>query len=306
MEKQGQLFQVCPFNRSIMEVFHVVNRYLGTFKPFQIVLLCLLTIGLLSAVDYITGYELSFSIFYLIPIVIASWYSQKHYAIIISIICAAAWMYIDLLSGNQYSSKLIPIWNMFVRFGFFMITLSLLDVLRNHLSQEEKMSRIDSLTGINNSRSLKGWLTHYISISNRLNHSIVLGYIDLDNFKHVNDTLGHSAGDQVLSTVGEILSSSVRSTDIVGRIGGDEFAVLLPATDRKGATLLFDKLHQLLVDAMKKKSFPIGFSIGVAVFMRLPKNADEALGIADSLMYQVKKSSKNSVKYDMITEETHQ
>lgn len=287
-------------------MYHAVNRYLETFKPFQIFLLCTLIIGILGAIDYITGYEISFSIFYLIPIAVASWYSRRHFAIIICIISAAVWMFVDVLAGHQYYGMLIPLWNALVRFGFFIITLSLLGALKNHMRQEENLSRTDSLTGINNSRAFKEWLNHYLSISSRFGHSVTLGYIDLDNFKRLNDTMGHSAGDQVLHAVAAILSSTVRSDDIVGRIGGDEFAVLLPNTDRRGATILFDKLLQRLLSEMNQHSWPIGFSVGVAVFKRLPKHADEALGIADRIMYQVKKNSKNSVQYDEIAEAARQ
>lgn len=283
-----------------MKAYQAVNKYLEAIKPFQVFLLSVLIIGLFGIIDFISGYEISFSIFYLIPISVASWYSHRHFAIFTCIISAAAWMFVDLLSGHQYSSMYIPIWNTSVRLGFFIITFSLLEALRNHIKLEENLSRMDSLTRINNSRAFKEWLNHYLSISARFSHPVALGYIDLDNFKHVNDTMGHSAGDQVLRAVGEILSSSVRSTDIVGRIGGDEYAVLLPDTDLSGATLLFDKLHQQLMNEMNQNSWPIGFSVGVAVFRHLPKNADEALGIADRLMYQVKKNSKNTIMYHEI------
>lgn len=287
-------------------MYQTVNRYLKNLKPLQIFLLCILITGLLGIIDYNTGYEISFSIFYLIPIAIASWYSHRHFAIIICIISATVWMFVDLQTGHQYSNIMVPLWNTLVRFGFFIITMSLLRRLRNRIEVEESLSRTDSLTGINNSRAFKEWLNHYLAISGRFSHSLALGYIDLDNFKHVNDTMGHSEGDQVLRSVGAILSSSVRSTDIVGRIGGDEYAVLLPDTDRKGSTLLFDKLHHHLLREMKQNSWPIGFSVGVAIFRHLPKNADEALGIADRLMYQIKISSKNKVEYYEITEDSQQ
>jgi len=278
---------------------------LEAINPFMVFLLCLLIIALLGIVDYISGYELSFSIFYLIPIALASWYSHRHLAVMTCFVSAAAWVLFDLLAGHQYTSFFIPIWNTIVRLGFFLITSSLLEMLRNHIKQEESLSRTDSLTGINNSRAFMEGLNHYLSVSARIKHTLVLGYIDLDNFKEVNDTMGHSVGDQVLRTVGAILSSSVRSSDIVGRVGGDEFAVLLPDTDSKGATMLFDKLHQLLLSEMHRNSWPVGFSTGVAVFEHLPRNSDEALGIADRLMYEIKNSTKNRIIYRIIEEDQH-
>ena len=283
-----------------------INKYLGTRKPRQVFLACLVMMSLLGLVDYITGYEVSFSIFYLIPIALVGWYSTKIYAVSISLISAVIWMYADLLAGQVYSQSWIPVWNAVVRLGFFGITVALLSGLKDHLVNEEMLSRTDSLTGVNNQRAFKEWLSHHIQVCGRYSYPMALGYIDLDNFKYVNDTFGHTTGDQVLLKVGSILSSSVRKSDIVGRLGGDEFAVLLPNADLTGATSLFEKLHQNLLDEMRLNSWPVGFSVGVAVFTTVPNSDDEAIMIADKLMYTIKHGSKNSIMYQVLPENTQQ
>jgi diguanylate cyclase (GGDEF)-like protein len=208
---------------------------------------------------------------------------------------------IDLQGGHHYSNLLIPVWNTLVRLGFFLIVSSLLSRIKTHLAREEALSRTDVLTGINNARAFREWLNHYLSISARQQQPIALGYIDLDNFKHVNDSQGHSTGDEVIKSIGRMLGTSVRTTDIVGRIGGDEFGIILPNANSKDTQTVFSKLHEKLTTEMTKSGWPIGVSIGGAIFITPPSSADEALKAADALMYDVKKSGKNQIRIKEFT-----
>lgn len=132
----------------------------------------------------------------------------------------------------------------------------------------------------------------------RYKHPTVLGYIDLDNFKAINDGLGHSEGDRVLQTVASALRRRIRSTDVVGRLGGDEFAVFMPEIDYAGAQKAFDGIREELMQVAASRGWPIGFSIGVAVFPGAIFTIDEAIKLADRLMYRVKGASKNNVIYE--------
>jgi diguanylate cyclase (GGDEF)-like protein len=87
--------------------------------------------------------------------------------------------------------------------------------------------------------------------------------------------------------------TSVRKADLVGRLGGDEFVVLLPETTHSGAATVFENIREALLKKADRQSWPIGVSIGVAVFMTTPSNVNEAIRLADALMYRVKKSGKN-------------
>ena len=116
----------------------------------------------------------------------------------------------------------------------------------------------------------------------------------------VNDAFGHEEGDRVIRTVSKILLNSVRSSDLIGRMGGDEFAVLLPETARAGAETLFQRLRDSLLEEIRGTPLLIGVSIGVAVFSAAPSNVEDAIKIADSLMYRVKRSGKNNVIYEQV------
>lgn len=259
---------------------------------------CLAFVLVLGAIDHFTGYEVSSSIFYLAPIFIASWYVGQRSGLLLCILSAVTWLVVDYTSGHSYTHSAVPFWNSMVRFGFFVIAVRLLATLKAHMALEENLSRADGLTGIMNARAFKEIIESLFHLAARRNHPMTLAYIDLDSFKTVNDTLGHSEGDRVLRTVADTLSRAVRASDFVARLGGDEFAVLLPETDLRGARATFDKIREQLLQLSKGANWPIGYSIGVAVFRRAPLSADHAIKLADKLMYRVKDSGKNRVLFE--------
>ena len=132
---------------------------------------------------------------------------------------------------------------------------------------------------------------------NRLYYTIA--YIDVDNFKTINDTRGHAGGDKVLVSVARILVHNLRQTDTVARIGGDEFVLLLPETDAEHAQKAIDKLFARLNEAMRQKQIPVTFSMGVITFIDYLCPVDEMIQKTDRLMYEVKSSLKNDVRYEV-------
>lgn len=130
---------------------------------------------------------------------------------------------------------------------------------------------------------------------------LTLAYLDVDNFKTVNDSYGHSVGDQLLRSLSHTLKTNIRSVDIVARLGGDEFALLLPETDYRSAQVVVTRLQDKLLAAMAVKSFPVGFSIGVVTFLSLPESIDEMIELVDHLMYDVKNSGKNRLKHEVFS-----
>jgi diguanylate cyclase (GGDEF)-like protein len=122
-----------------------------------------------------------------------------------------------------------------------------------------------------------------------------VAYIDCDNFKSVNDTLGHGAGDRLLRTIAGTSRRNLRATDTVARLGGDEFAVIMPATGEFAALQAVNKLRKLLSAAIGKNHRGVTLSIGVGVFLDTPESTDRVVSFSDNVMYQVKTSGKNRV-----------
>lgn len=273
-------------------------KYFDRLSHVQVLGTALVLMASVAALDHLTGVELSFSVFYLLPIVLVSWYSPRWQGYLFCGAAASVWLLIDYASSHTYSNELIPFWNAAVRLSFFLVTATLLNELKDRLKIEKAMAKTDGLTGILNARAFKELSGGYLELAARHRHPAALGYIDVDNFKAVNDSLGHSEGDRVLKAVATALTRCVRTTDVVGRLGGDEFAVYLPETDQAGARVMFARIHEELKLAAGNGGWPIGFSVGVAVFSAVPAAIDDALRIADSLMYRVKKAGKNNLIFE--------
>ena len=258
-----------------------------------------LMVVIISVAAYLLGYEITTSTFFLIPIALATWYGNYRQGVYFALLSAFIWHLIDtVFAAHPYSHPLIPYWNTSVRLGLFLITTLFLTQLKFQLNSEQNLSRTDSLTGVMNGRGFAEVAEKMFELGARHGRPTCLAYIDMDDFKKVNDELGHSEGDMVLQTVGEVFLKSVRKTDVVCRLGGDEFAIALPETNEAGAKSAFNKLRKNLALAMQEHNWPIGFSIGVISFDLPPSNFDEAVKLADALMYQVKKSGKNNILFE--------
>jgi diguanylate cyclase (GGDEF)-like protein len=164
---------------------------------------------------------------------------------------------------------------------------------------EKNLARKDMLTGAANRRLFFELAEVEIRRSRRYKHPFTLAYIDLDNFKKVNDTQGHNAGDNVLKVVVETIRKNIREIDLISRLSGDEFVILLPETNLSQAKVVIERTQKGLLFAMQKNSWPVTFSIGVITFEKVPSTADEMVKVADNLMYEVKKSGKNNIRYDV-------
>jgi len=172
--------------------------------------------------------------------------------------------------------------------------------LKEALTRERSAARVDFLTGILNRRGFYEIAGSESQRSRRYKRPLSLVYVDLDNFKGVNDSMGHDAGDELLTEVAAVIHSEVRGTDTVGRLGGDEFAVLLPETDQEQGRIVVDKVQKQLLEAMQQKNWPVTFSIGLISFQTPPESIDEMVRGADKVMYSVKLKGKNSVAaYEM-------
>jgi diguanylate cyclase (GGDEF)-like protein len=168
------------------------------------------------------------------------------------------------------------------------------------LDNEKSLSRSDHLTGLANRRSFEESFELECKRSRRYNRPITLVYMDLDNFKKVNDGQGHQTGDEVLIGVAATLRSNLRATDCVARIGGDEFAILLPETNEDASRIILKKLDGVLQELLTRTNWPIGFSFGVVTFPAPLDSLEAMLERADKLMYEAKNSGKGAILYQSI------
>jgi diguanylate cyclase (GGDEF)-like protein len=254
-------------------------------------------IGIIGFIDYLTGNEFGFSIFYVLPIILVTWFTNQRLGFMISFFSAIVWLVAVVTASQSYSISLIPLWNSFIRFAFFIIITFLLSSLKSSL----ELARTDHLTSAINSRYFYDIVQMEMNRFQRNQHPFTVAYIDLDNFKAMNDRFGHIVGDQVLITLVNSVSKVIRKSDFIARLGGDEFAVLFPETDQEAARIIFSKIQNSFVEAVQQKNWSITFSVGVLTCKVAPQTIDELIRMADELMYLAKSDGKNTVRYSTYT-----
>ena len=250
-------------------------------------------------VRYLSGPEWALSLFYLFPICIVTWFVGRWAGILISVSSATSWLIADLTMVQTFSHPVVPFLNETFRLTVFFIITFTLSALQNALEEQKKLALTDPLTGTGNRRAFLKLTDIEINRSRRFNAPFSIAYIDLDNFKRVNDHLGHSAGDILLISVANTIKRNIRAIDTIARLGGDEFALLFPETGDEAARSVAQKLQVELLDLMKKNEWPVTASIGVATFNTPPLNVDEVMREADSCMYSAKQCGKNMIKYQI-------
>jgi diguanylate cyclase (GGDEF)-like protein len=162
----------------------------------------------------------------------------------------------------------------------------------------EKLAAIDPLTGISNRRQFESLARAELGRSQRYMRPLSLLMIDIDHFKQVNDRFGHEAGDRVLKFLANVLISAKRASDVVGRIGGEEFAILLPETSKEAALVIAERLRQLAqtcAPAIAGEKLDVTISIGVAAASIRTSGMETLCRQADQALYEAKRSGRNRV-----------
>ncbi|MBA3581158.1 MAG: GGDEF domain-containing protein [Gammaproteobacteria bacterium] len=254
-------------------------------------------ISLFAWLDYKTGYESAFAPLYLIPVSYATWCLGRYPSLIIALTSVFIWHLVNTLAGETHAQTFTSFWNASLQFLVLVLVIVLLINLKKGYEKESKLARTDFLTGAANSRALWDIAEHEIKRAERYKMPFTVAYIDIDNFQQINDKEGHSVGDKVLKEVINAIQSNLRASDTVARMGGDEFAILLPATNTDAARDVMPKLQRIMLDKMIANSWPVTFSIGAVTFQTPPESVDAMLKTADQLMHSVKSADKNAVEY---------
>jgi len=249
---------------------------------------------LVTLIDYLTGVDLSFSVFYLLSVAAVSWWGSGTAGLIFCVVSAMGWILADA-AAREIVQPGILLWNAAIRLTFFVIVSRSLNRIRGLLERERELSNTDYMTGATNSRGFYAALAQEVERSHRTGRPITVAYVDLDNFKKVNDKLGHSAGDKVLRRIAHELSKSIRRVDVLSRLGGDEFALLLPETGETEAKTMLARAHENILATTAQDPFPVTVSIGAVAYSRPPDSIDEIVSHADRTMYKAKQQGKNKV-----------
>lgn len=246
--------------------------------------------------DYAAGAEASFAVFYLMPVVLVSARGTRALAGLVAGTAALGWVLADVLSRpTAYSLPVIPVWNAVSRLLVFLVVVWLVTSLRRSVAHERRLSRVDSLSGVANRRAFYEAVETELQRARRTPTPITVAFLDIDDFKTVNDQLGHAEGDAVIRVTGQALTAHARVTDAVARLGGDEFAILLTNAPPDVAARALERLHAELLAQARQRGWSVGFSVGAVTWRQPPRSVDQMLATADKVMYHVKASGKNKV-----------
>jgi diguanylate cyclase (GGDEF)-like protein len=245
-----------------------------------------------SAVDFYAGPSVRLTLLYLAPIGLGTFIAGLGAGVGLSALAAASGLAASVLGGLRGPVPVLA-WNAGEQLGVFLVLATVLDAFKKRLLHEQLAARTDPLTSTANRRAFVESGSVELERARRHGRPLSLLYLDCDDFKAVNDRLGHVGGDAVLAAVGATLREAVRASDTVARLGGDEFGVLLPEIDGPGAAALASRLRGRLHDALAARGLGVTFSMGVVTFLAPPGSVDEMIRRADDLMYEVKRSGKD-------------
>ncbi len=252
---------------------------------------------LIGGVDFRTGKDLSLSLLYLVPVAAAALAVGATGAVAAAVVAGSSSLIADVAFGGDVR---VSVWNAFTRTAIFVATGLLVARVRADrsrmtglLEREKELARTDPLTGLSNSRGFLERLMTEASRSRRAGRPLCMAYVDIDDFKGVNDRYGHSAGDLLLQRIARAIRETIRAGDVPGRLGGDEFAILFHEVDREGVENVAHRVIERIRQAgSDHPEAPIGASVGVAWFDTPPDSVEEILGRADRTMYHAKADGK--------------
>ena len=265
--------------------------------PHRLVVMtiALIAVAGLGLLDYFSGPGVGFAVFYALIVMGATFHAGWVAGGITAILSSGAGLSARLFYASGDVTVAAALWNLGNELAVFASLVVVLHHGRHLLDKLASQSRMDLLTGALNTRGVLESFERERARAIRHASPLTLAFIDLDGMKRVNDELGHGEGDEMLRTLASSVLTSIRESDVFGRVGGDEFALILPDTDEQDAVKAIQRLRSVVNRRTHDRGPYISVSVGVVTFRRDPPTAVDALRAADALMYVAKRAGGNRV-----------
>jgi diguanylate cyclase (GGDEF)-like protein len=239
--------------------------------------------------------------FYIVPVVCVAWFTRCTWCgLVVAVAAVCATPFGALIVRPTPATTVIHIGAAVATMLLYVTLLWLVAAVRKGVSRREELALTDELTGVPNARSFRASADRELERSRRYRHQLSLLYLDIDDFKAVNDRLGHAEGDLVLREIAGRVEAGVRTVDTLARIGGDEFVILMPETGSRPAGLLAQRLSVALAEVVASDRQPVTCSLGLITFRRPPASVAELLAAGDRLMYDAKSTGKNTIRAEIL------
>lgn len=292
-----------PFHRMLRmknrSLGHRIIQRLAAFIKHRsqktlVVCAVLITI-LLGFLDFQTGVEIHFLLLYLIPIFLASWFTSREVGVYLAFFASVVWFAVDLLGGRSYSSVWIAYWNLLMRTGVFVLFAVTQAQLRAKLDELSKLASHDFLTGLPNGHAFYQLTAKEMDRAFGL-EPMTLACVDVSGFKWINHRFGYPMGDQLMCTVAHAIKQHVPRPDLVGRMGGTSFAILLPNAGSDAASLILQRVQNALNEERRKLSQPLTFFISAVACTKAPRTLAELMHEADAQMTRMRGGKRDSLQ----------
>jgi diguanylate cyclase (GGDEF)-like protein len=238
--------------------------------------------------------ELRLGILYVLPVVLAAWHDGMGWGIGFAVFTSLLRFSVGIDQMPGTTPLEIRVLNEVAYLAVVGVAIAGLSRLRRTQGQLELFATHDSLTNVLNARAFANELAQELGRHRRYGRPLAVIYLDLDDFKRVNDAHGHATGDAVLRLVADAMRSAVRQADMVGRLGGDEFGVLMPETDGAVAHAAASRLAAGIRTVFRGTP-SVTASVGVVAVAGTEAGSDDLLRRADQAMYEAKRAGKDRV-----------
>ena len=253
-----------------------------------------LAITALFPLDIISGSEISLHILYAFPLTVIALHCGRKSLVIGAVTLSILFQILTLVIFDDVAilSKVLA--------SFIVILTNILVTFVARLARSsflitERLTTTDSLTGLNNRRSIEMATDKEIERQKRYGGIFSFALIDLDGFKKLNDSRGHSTGDRALKILADTLREQMRHSDTIARLGGDEFVILMPNTPKDDCVSLCQLLCVKIASRMADATFAITASIGCVTLEQPPESTSAVISRADKAMYEAKANGKGCV-----------
>lgn len=230
-------------------------------------------------------------------LLLAGWSCSRQAALSLSLISLFAWCWIEVSAAAVWT-EVLP--GQLVRLAVALGLVAWMSRLRERLAEAHRLARLDSLTGLPNRQALVEALDAELSRTRRFGRPFTVALLDCDGFKGINDRGGHLAGDEVLRRIGLALRQHTRRYDCVGRLGGDEFLLVLSEVNGEDAVLVAERLRAALRHFVEREYPALTFSLGVVTFRTADLDWDECVQQADDAMYAAKRQGPDQTRFEVV------
>lgn len=268
-----------------------ITAYFRQEPRFAWTVLGVLLAGLAGIGDRtLAGGALLLDVFFLLPIGLASWNAGTGGGASVAVASALVWSVAELASPVDTITRLL----------FFLMLPVLLPAVRRERDHERESGQTDYLTRTASKWGFQVLAGMEVQRSQRYKRPFTVAAMDINQFHRINEQFGHHAADNLLRSVARTLKEKVRSSDLVARLGNDEFALFFPETQSEAAQIVLPRLQKCLLDVAERNEWPVTFSIGAITYLQAPESVDAMLKKVADLVEAVKAGGRNSIRHEVV------